>query len=144
MRQLDIVLAREWLKQNGVTSHKWLDEIIGGFDFAKPIYEQHLFAGTFLYQYIRNPSLENMSPMRGSWFSLRGSTPTSLAISDGLSGRRLHKFEVQSPIVALEGIASAKSMDWIWAGGGTGGATQLFLPPSQIPHVRAVAAEERG
>jgi hypothetical protein len=140
--KMDKAAARQWLEHQGVTSQSWLDDVLGGFDFAKPVYEQHLSQGDVIYQYIRNPGHENMSPMRGSWFCLRGAPTKSLAISEGLSGRRLHKFKVQLALVALEGIAAYKAMDWSWAGGGTGGATQLFVPPSQIARVRAVASQE--
>ena len=144
MQSMSEVNARQWLRQQGVMAGKWLDDVVGGFDFEHyPVYVQHLFADEVIYQYIRNPGHSDLNPDRGSWFCLKGSTPYRLAISEGVAGRRLHEFRVKFALTALEGVAARKAIDWNYAIGGGGGGTQLFIPPFQIARICAVTPAER-
>lgn len=138
---LDMASARLWLQQQGVREERWCSEILGGFA-RYPIYEQDLSPGDVLYQFVRNPSLGDMSPGRGSWFGLAGASQDSVAIIGGGAGRRLHKFKVTLPALALEGVAARMPIDWKSQVGGAGGATQLFIPPNQIARVRPVGAAQ--
>lgn len=142
MKLLTKTEATQWLKRNGVNNKK-INEVIGAFDFKKAVYEHLLLGGDTLFQYIRMPEQGNLNPDRGDWYCLEGARPKHLAISEGLAGRRLHKFLVTYPVAVLEGTAAPQEHSWSWAGGGPGGATQIFVPPSKAMLIQAVDAQER-
>ena len=143
MRAITRSDADAYLRRYGVSDPKKIQEVIRGFDLNKPMYEQFLSIGERLYQYIRNPSRFDAGPSSGNWFALVGATTSGLAIIDGISGRRLHKFEVIAPLYALEGVAARMSIDWLWAGGGEGGGTQIYVPPNLLGHLQPVGAQDR-
>jgi hypothetical protein len=143
LRLLSQVDARAYLERHGIVSPKKIDEILGGFDFSKPVYEQPLFPGDTLFQFVRNPSLGAPNPTTGNWFGISGATTGGLAITDGLAGRRLQKYRVVAHASALEGTAVKKEVEWDWAGGGPGGATQLYLPPNLLGCVECLGGHER-
>jgi len=115
-----------------------IEEIVSGFDFNMATYEQSLESGQQLFQYIRNPSFNDASLRVGNWFCLRGASCSDLAIFGGGSGRRLHGYVVSLGLPAVEGTASPQSPNWDWAGGGRGGATQIYIPSQLIGRLRAV------
>ena len=143
MRLLTQADARAYLAKHGVVSQEKVDDILGGFDFSKPVYEQPLYPGDTLFQFVRNPSLHAPSPTTGNWFGISGATTKGLAIMDGHSGRRLQKYRVVAHTTALEGTAVKKDTAWDWAGGGPGGATQLYLPPTLLGHVECLGGHQR-
>ena len=134
--------ARGYLRRHGVLDPGKITEIVGGFDFGRAVYEQLLAPGDELFQFIRKPSVATPSSFAGNWFALVGATTSGLTITDGVGGRRLHKFRVVAGLVALEGTAARKGVNWDWAGGGVGGATQIYIPPSLIGHLQAIGAHE--
>lgn len=134
--------VRSYLRSNDVSSEKTIEEIIKGFDFDKPIYEQTLEAEQKIYQYVRNASFADLSQRTGNWFCLRGATTSGLAIIGGGSGRRVHKYRVSSALTAIEGLASAQRTNWEWSGGGKGGTTQIYIPPRLLGHINAVGPAE--
>jgi hypothetical protein len=143
MKLLSADEIRAYLRRSGVSSPQKIDEIVGGFDFTRAVYEQRFERGDVLYQFVRKPSLEDRSPTGGNWFCLPGANRSGLAIFDGCAGRQLHKFRVVSEFVGIEGIAAKKSVNWSWSGGGAGGATQIYVPPSLVQSsVRAVGPHE--
>ena len=142
MQGVDEDSARRWLQDQGVTSARWLTEILDGFDFSQPAYLQPLFEGDVIYQYVRRPEHQLLAPNRGNWFCLIGASPAYLAIFGGLAGRELRRFQVESQLIALEGTSARKDIEWSWAGGGPGGATQLFVPPYQIARLGASAPHD--
>jgi hypothetical protein len=121
-----------FLRQNGVTDPDKVAEIAGGFDLSQPVYTQLIEPGDRLFQFLRNEEVSRPSPQTGSWFCLAGASMDSLAIFGGGGGRRLQEFTVNRPVVGLEGTAGGMRRDWGWAGGGRGGATQVFLPPNAL------------
>lgn len=121
-------LIEFFLKENGVTNQKKVGKVISGFDLSKPVYKQRLMANDRLYQYVRNPSSSSNEIGVGNWFALKGATMDSLGIFSGGSGRNLTEFKVNFPITVLEGTAIEIGRNWKWAGGGKGGATQIFIP----------------
>jgi hypothetical protein len=143
MRRLSEADARDYLQRHGIVSPKKIDEILGGFDFSQAVYEQPLYPGDTLFQFVRLPSLGAPHPTTGNWFGIAGATTSGLAISDGHSGRRLHKYRVVAHATALEGSAVKKEMNWDWAGGGSGGATQLYVPPNLLGCIQAIGAHDR-
>lgn len=146
MQPLDKMKAREWLGAQGVVPASWIDSVIDAFDFSAPAPEIRQFdTGDVIYQYTGNPSFYNAAPNAGSWYCLQGAQPEGLAIFSGLAGRTLHRFVVERPFAALEGRAAPKSkmsseavrLDfWRQGIGGSGGVTQIFVPPSQRPGLR--------
>src|SRR5262245_9527763 len=121
---------RDYLQRGGISSDDAIEKIISGFDLTQPVYEQPLEAGDVLWQYIRDSSFYELSPVRGSWFCLQSATMEGLAITSGLAGRRQMNFQVLEPFKALEGIAIKQRIDFSWSGGGPGGQTQIFVPPA--------------
>ncbi len=124
-------IAKNYLHFNGYSGQK-LGEILSGFDFNKPAYEQKIDAGNILYQFVRRSSHYNAMPKIGNWFCLSGAELSGLAIISGGEGRIVAKILVEIPFAGLEGVASAQSVNWGWSGGGTGGATQIFVPDKYI------------
>ena len=137
MRWLNKDEVRAYLRNHGVTSGAKTEEIMSGFDFDQPLYEQPLEEGQALYQFVRMPSFYGAGGM-GNWFALPSASMDGLAIFGGLSGRHPHKFQVTHSFVALEGTAAKLPKDWGWGGGGFGGATQLYVPPRLLGHVTSV------
>lgn len=142
MRLMSQAEARAYLLRNGVHDARTLDQILRGFDFSHPVYEQPLEPGDVLYQYLRRPSFSQRVPTTGNWFTLSGATTADLAVFDGLSGRFRQKYQVLAHLAALEGTAARLPIDWGWAGGGQGGGTQLLIPSSLLGHLRMVGASE--
>jgi hypothetical protein len=144
MQFLSVDEVRAWLRDNGVPSTTKIDEVIGGFDFSRAVYLQDFEPGQRLYQYVRRSSFGDVSPMAGNWFCLKGATTSGLAIIDGLSGRRLHKFRVARAFRALEGTAKEQDIQWAWSDGGPGGLTQIYVPsPLCRSSMVATGGEER-
>lgn len=121
-------LIEGYLRENGITTQSKIDEILSGFDLSRPVYKQEIWANHRLYQYVRNPSSSFNQIGIGNWFALKGASMSSLGIFSGGSGRSLTEFKLKVPIVALEGTAKKIAHNWSWAGGGIGGATQVFIP----------------
>jgi hypothetical protein len=113
---------------------KKINEVLDGFDFNETVYEETLHPGEVVYQFVRNSAASNLQPDTGSWFCLSGATLDRLAIIGGVAGRRPKTFSVVTPIVVLEGSASSQSINWNWAGGGTGGHTQMYIPAHLVLH----------
>ncbi len=101
--------------------------IHSGFDLAKPIYERTFAEGDTLYQFVRAPCAHSPHVGLGNWFCLQGATLDSLAIISGGPGRVVAQVRVARSMIGLEGVASPQARDWGWAGGGRGGATQIFM-----------------
>ena len=133
--------VRAYLRANGVSSAKVVEEIISGFDFDRPVYEQRLEPRHELWQFVRNASHSELAPRTGNWFSLSGATLTGLSIFGGGSGRQMHRFIVEHEFIAIEGSARAMPRNWGWSGGGEGGHTQIYVPPRLIGHLRSVGPQ---
>lgn len=144
MKWLNQSEVENYLKRNGVMTQSKISEVLSGFDSAMPIYEQLLDEGQELFQFIRNPSAANINPNAGSWFTVAGATTKSVAIIDGGSGRRFHKFQVLRPFVAIEGCAKEFPLTWKFEIGGKGGGTQIYVPPNYLGHLTAVSPAERA
>lgn len=125
-------ILTNFLRQNGITDPMKVEEISSGFDLAKPIYTQLIHPGDRLFQFLRNEEANRPYPQTGNWFSLAGASMDSLAIFGGGAGRRLQEFTVSRTVMALEGTATLMSRNWAWAGGGRGGATQIYLPHAAL------------
>lgn len=136
--------VENYLRKNGVLSPGNVSAVLSGFDFVMPIYEQYLEEGQELFQFIRNPSATNGNPSTGSWFTISGATTRSIAIIDGGSGRRFHKFQVMRPFVAIEGSAKEFPLTWKFEIGGKGGGTQIYVPPNYLGHLTAVSPADRS
>lgn len=121
-----------FLARNGITDATSVAEIVGGFDLRKPIYEQVIEPDDCLYQFTRRTEAGQPDIKTGRWFCLAGATMDSLGIFSGGAGRSLSEFTVSRPVVGLEGTAASIRRNWQWAGGGTGGATQIFLPQKSL------------
>lgn len=119
-------IARRYLKKNGYEGKK-LEEIVSGFDYSKPVYEQLLDENQIVFQFVRVPESGNMMPKLGNWFCLSGGSLNGLAIISG-QGRIVAKVRIAPRIIALEGAASKQAIQWGWSGGGAGGDTQIFIP----------------
>lgn len=119
--------AEKYLRKHGIINDAEIKEILSGFNFTKPVYENRIWPGDRIYQFIRKPNFKG-SFETGRWFSLKGANMDSLGIFSGESGSRLTEFLVTNEIVVLEGTAKELALNWSWAGGGKGGATQLFIP----------------
>jgi len=129
-----------YLNNNGISNQPEVDEIISGFDLSQPIYKQTIWPDDQLYQFIRNPSSSFHWFQASKWFCLKGATMDSLGIFSGGSGRSLTEFKVTYSIVGLEGTAKEFARDWSWAGGGSGGATQIFIPKKMFYAIECVGA----
>jgi hypothetical protein len=134
--------VRGYLRRNGIVEPRQVNQILTGFDFNEPIYEHQVSPGDTVYQFVRLPSADRMSPTTGNWFALRGATKAGLAITDGLAGRRLHEYRVVAAADVLEGTAKGMEMKWDWDGGGPGGATQIYIPPNLLGCVEYVSPSE--
>ena len=121
-------IIENYLKRNGITKKKKIKEIISGFDLSMPVYLEALYINDKIYQYRRNPSQFYNENGIGNWFALKSATMDSLAIFSGGSGRSSTEFKVKYSINVLAGTAKKLDRNWGWAGGGTGGATQHFIP----------------
>ncbi|MCX6879284.1 MAG: hypothetical protein NTW21_36595 [Verrucomicrobia bacterium] len=121
-----------FLRQNGITDPTKVGEIASGFDLSRPVYTHLIHPGDRLFQFLRNEEMNRPFPQTGNWFCLPGANMDSLAIFGGGAGRRLQEFTVSRPVMALEGTAGPVRRNWGWAGGGRGGATQIFLPHSAL------------
>ena len=141
MSQLSQDDMRAYLRANGVPM-KAVETVISGFDFSKPVYTQSLEPGQELYQFMRNPSYNDSSVRAGNWFCLRGATTNGLAIFGGGAGRRLHAYAVSLSLTAIEGTACSQSRNWSWAGGGEGGATQIYIPPALAGRLNALGPHD--
>ena len=144
MKWLSQSEAENYLRRNGVTTLQAIAEVLSGFDFSRPIYEQILEEGQEIFQFIRTPSAANLSPNAGSWFALPGATTQSVAIIDGGSGRRFHRFSVERSFVALEGVAREFPLTWKFEIGGKGGGTQIYVPRIYLGHLSAGSAAQRA
>jgi hypothetical protein len=135
--------VRSYLRASGMSSSKKINEVLDGFDFSnKPLHFERLDDQQILYQFIRNASIETGDPRSGNWFCGLGATQRELAIFGGGSGRRRYKFEVLQPFTALVGTARPQSRHWSWAGGGPGGATQVYVPPNFVGHMALHGPDE--
>lgn len=146
-----------WLATRGVSN---ASEILEGFGFSKnrtpTVFEVELEAGDELLQWIGNPSAE-LGIARGRWYALKGATMDRLGIFSGGAGRSLHRFEVTAPCRALEGDAAelgsratpdgprvkiSRTGDatngWKFGLGGSGGATQIFVPRIYDGHIASL------
>jgi len=132
---------RAFLRAEKVASAQ-IEDIVGAFDFREPVYQTVIEGGQELFQYLRNPSFDAPSPRLGSWFCLRGASRAGLAIIDGGAGRRLHRHVVDLAVTAVEGTAVAKTVNWVWDGGGPGGSTQIYVPPRQLGRIGATGPHE--
>lgn len=121
-------ILTDFLARNGISAPEKVKEIKSGFDLTRPVYTRFLESGDRLFQFLRNEELGRPFPQTGNWFCIAGATMNSLAIFSGGAGRRLQEFTVAVPVMGLEGTAARMQRDWRWAGGGRGGATQIYLP----------------
>jgi hypothetical protein len=124
-----------------MTSGRTINDVVGGFDFHQPVYEQTLSRGDRVYQFTRRASFGEPMPRIGNWFCLAGATTADLAIIHGGSGRLLQHFSVEEDIQVLEGIASKQRINWDWSGGGRGGGTQIFVPTRSVSMLRCLGAD---
>jgi hypothetical protein len=83
-------------------------------------------------QYLRNEEVARPFPQTGNWFCIGGASMDALAIFSEGAGRRLQEFTVNTPVMELEGTAAPVRRNWAWSGGGSGGATQIFLPQQAL------------
>ena len=143
MTSLTKMEAELFLKKYGISSPSVMAEVLSGFDFKHPVYEQFFEEDQELFQFIRNPSATNLSPCAGNWFALPGATTQGVAIIDGGAGRRFHRFRVERAFMALEGTAREFPLMWKFEIGGKGGATQIYVPPAVLGYLSAVAPAER-
>jgi len=121
-------IIKRYLRKHGVTDAKVFEKVASGFELLKPVYEQLIEPRDRLFQFIRNPQFTYPAMRTGEWFCLAGASMDAVGIFSGLSGRSLAEFTVSIPVMALEGTAGPMARDWGWALGGTGGATQIYLP----------------
>ena len=121
-------LLENYLRKHSITDKDKMDKIIKGFDLNSPVYLYNLNVGDRVFQYIRRPNSESEVRL-GQWFALKGSNMDSLGIFSGGSGRLLNEFEIVYPVQVIEGTAKSLPWDWKEDGiGGSGGATQMFMP----------------
>lgn len=167
VRALSTAEVISYLERNGVASERFVEEVLSGFGIdptapaasARRVLEIRLEEHDELFQALRNPSADsgwrpglkgklwrpyfpdkNLGVRRGNWYSLSGATPDQVGIFGGLSGRTPHKFRVHSDCSALEGDAAPFPIDWASALGGSGGATQIFVPPLFAGHIDSLGA----
>jgi hypothetical protein len=133
-----------YLRRYGVTSDGEITRILAGFDFEEPIYLQPLSVGETYYQFVRTSSNDEPGLRPGCWFCLAGAEMNRLAIHSPNGPRILGTFQVVENIIALEGIAR----DIRWVGqptktgvGGSGGGTQIYVPPVLKPALRFLTAD---
>jgi hypothetical protein len=127
-----IATLNDFLRQNGIADKDEIAKITSGFNLTRPVYRQLIEPGDRLFQFLRNEEMRQPIPRTGKFFCLAGANMDSLAIFGGGAGRRLQEFTVSRPVEALEGSAGQMRRNWDWAGGGRGGATQVFLPNSAL------------
>lgn len=123
-------LIRTFLRSHGMTSGKEVRLVSEAYDHGEKVFPIILQPGERLYQYVRMATYLGPGGL-GRWFCLRHATMDAVAITSGLGGRALHAFEVLAEIEALEGTARMMSANWDAAVGGSGGATQIFVPEHQ-------------
>lgn len=131
-RTAHVHIAEHFLRFRGITDERRVANILSGFDFSRPVYEQIVEPGDRIFQFVRLPRAGQPFMETKNWFCLSGATMDGLAIFGGLSGRVLKEFTVARPIIALEGTAAALARDWGWDGGGRGGATQMFVADQDL------------
>ena len=141
MKRLTQDELRAYLRAHDVRPAKTIENIISGFDFRQPVYEQPMEPGQELFQFIRNVSHSERSPRTGNWFALASARMAGLAIFGGGAGRHLHRFVVNHEFTAIEGTAGALPPDWGWAGGGPGGHTQIYVPPKFLGHLGSLGPQ---
>jgi len=136
--------VRAFLRSHGGRNDREALTVLDGFDFAnKPLYFRAFEPGEAVFQYIRNPALENSNSVRsGNWFCIKGASQSDVAITGGGSGRLRHRFEVVQSFVTLEGTARKQAPNWKWAGGGDGGGTQIYVPTPMIGCLRSQGTDE--
>lgn len=132
MNSNNLTILTDFLKRNGITDSAKIANIVSGFDLTKAVYPQMIEPTDRLFQFLRNEESGRPEPQTGNWFCLIGATMDALAIFGGGAGRRLQEFRVKIPVLAIEGTAKHMRQDWRWAGGGSGGATQIYLPPQAL------------
>ena len=143
MRVLNRDTASAWLRSQGITDQAKVAEILGGFDFSRPIYENDFWPGDVLYQLVRLPSAVKPDMLPGNWFGLAGLTTKGVAINDGGSGRQAMKYEVVAYFKALEGTAKTLPVNVGSAIGGPGGMTQVFMPRALLGHLQCLGHVDR-
>jgi hypothetical protein len=135
--------AASYLRRYGISSESKVTEILSGFDFAadRPAYLMDLGVGERYFQFVRTPSFELPDPVVGSWFCLKGSGMSQLAIHSPGAVRLLGEFEVVEDIMVLEGIAKElpfQGQPTKHGVGGRGGGTQIYVPPRLSSGLRYV------
>lgn len=125
--------AISYLRQYAVTENE-ISKVLEGFDItpARPAYLMTLGVGEHYFQFVRTSSFQWRDPPLGSWFCLKGSQMSQLAIHSPGAARLLGEFEVVEEITVLEGMA--KELTWRgqpteYGIGGKGGGTQIYVPP---------------
>ena len=141
-RNRDIIV--KFLAKYGIADEQTTSKVVGGFDLARPVFERLLEKGERLFQFIRNVELGNPCPLTGNWFCLAGATMDAVGIFSGGAGRRLVEFTVNRPVWSLEGTAGPIERSWAWAGGGSGGATQIYLPCPALFALTGKGTHSRG
>lgn len=129
--------AEAYLRRYGMTAEA-IAEVLSGFNFDRPVYEQPIAPGEIYFQFMRTPGLHDESPGAGGWFCLRGQDLTRLAIYSPGAPRRVGEFEVIEDATVLEGIAknfrvtaklAREKPHLVRLGiGGRGGGTQIYVP----------------
>jgi len=142
LRRLTPDQYRDWLARHGIAATR-IEEVLSGYDPAKPLIEEFFEPGDQLFQYIRGSQSGNPSPAAGSWFARAGATPASLAILEGGAGRRLHRFQVVARFTCVEGTAAKLERNVMKDFGGEGGASQVFVPRMYRGCIRAMGAQDR-
>lgn len=124
--------AENFLRSRGIVDAHRIAEICSGFDFTQPVYESLVEPGDRLFQFIRMPQAGHPFMNTGNWFSIHGADMDGVAIFSGLAGRVHTEFTVARRISVLEGTAVSLPRNWDWAGGGSGGATQIFVADQDL------------
>src|SRR5262245_12220332 len=152
IRSLDKAGIVAWLAAHGVNA---ADEILEGFGFGagrQPrVFEVELEEGEPLYQWMGNASA-GAGISRGRWYALKGASMDGLGIFSAAAGRSLHQFRVAHPCRALEGDAAGigtrigsegpRVKSWQYGVGGSGGATQIFIPRLYDGHIASLGPAE--
>lgn len=140
-------LVRDYLARAGMTDPKQVESHLKGWDLSEPVYERSFEPGERLVQHISNPHRDSRSPVpeTGHYYGLPGGqTLGEMGIGSGVNGRTANEFEIVRPFTALEG--TAKAIDERTANesylslGGSGGATQIFIPDCGLSCLRPAHA----
>lgn len=135
--------VRSFLRRMGMSDWRAINNVLSGYDFDRqPLYMRHFEEGEALFQYLRNAAYDMPAPRTGNWFCLRGASMDDVAITGGGSGRRRHRFQVLQAFTTIEGVARPQAVNWLWAGGGPGGGTQVFVPPRLLGHIGSPGPDE--